>query len=596
MPSWLNVFALLGSALLPVGAQKRRCAYLASPSNALHLKEAGNVSGAEQLCGHTPCCMGYFKLGYGPPIPDLLGCNVVQMECPESSCFSSHHMENFTSCVCNTDFCNANLTWLAPSTPSPSPWGVSSICMVVVPLALLLILCIFMCHRSIRKGVAKPSYGRVTSQCSCHGLQGSDLDLGCIELRQMVGQGHFASVWSGYLRGAPVAVKVFPARSVQQYLRERTVYSLALLDHAGCCASWGRDGPQSRDRFLVLELAAQGSLRSFLSHSSCSWACSLRLAQSLSHGLAFLHADLQRNDGWPGPLCVSVEWVPAGAPVAVKVFPARSMQQYLRERTVYSLALLDHAGVLRFLGAGTAPQSRDRFLVLELAAQGSLRSFLSHSSCSWACSLRLAQSLSHGLAFLHADLQRNGTHKPPVAHGDLSSSNAVVRADGSCALCDFGCSTILCSCPEQPGWQQHRNIFQVGSAQVGTLCYMSPEVLEGCVNLGSSRYLLQGDLYSLGLLLWEVWTRCHELYPGSAVLEHRLPYEEVLGVSPSLGELVHWVSERRERPPIPLQWGQRFQEQGIYTIREILEDCWDHDPEARLTAQGAAERLATLAP
>ncbi|XP_035237051.1 anti-Muellerian hormone type-2 receptor-like isoform X1 [Anguilla anguilla] len=485
MPSWLNVFALLGSALLPVGAQKRRCAYLASPSNALHLKEAGNVSGAEQLCGHTPCCMGYFKLGYGPPIPDLLGCNVVQMECPESSCFSSHHMENFTSCVCNTDFCNANLTWLAPSTPSPSPWGVSSICMVVVPLALLLILCIFMCHRSIRKGVAKPSYGRVTSQCSCHGLQGSDLDLGCIELRQMVGQGHFASVWSGYLRGAPVAVKVFPARSIQQYLRERTVYSLALLDHAG---------------------------------------------------------------------------------------------------------------VLRFLGAGTAPQSRDRFLVLELAAQGSLRSFLSHSSCSWACSLRLAQSLSHGLAFLHADLQRNGTHKPPVAHGDLSSSNAVVRADGSCALCDFGCSTILCSCPEQPGWQQHRNIFQVGSAQVGTLCYMSPEVLEGCVNLGSSRYLLQGDLYSLGLLLWEVWTRCHELYPGSAVLEHRLPYEEVLGVSPSLGELVHWVSERRERPPIPLQWGQRFQEQGIYTIREILEDCWDHDPEARLTAQGAAERLATLAP
>lgn len=34
-------------------------------------------------------------------------------------------------------------------------------------------------------------------------------------------------------------------------------------------------------------------------------------------------------------------------------------------------------------------------------------------------------------------------HKPPVAHGDLSSSNVLVRADGTCAMCDFGCATIL---------------------------------------------------------------------------------------------------------------------------------------------------------
>lgn len=33
--------------------------------------------------------------------------------------------------------------------------------------------------------------------------------------------------------------------------------------------------------------------------------------------------------------------------------------------------------------------------------------------------------------------------KPPVAHGDLSSSNVLVGADGACVLCDFGCATIL---------------------------------------------------------------------------------------------------------------------------------------------------------
>lgn len=34
-------------------------------------------------------------------------------------------------------------------------------------------------------------------------------------------------------------------------------------------------------------------------------------------------------------------------------------------------------------------------------------------------------------------------HKPYVAHRDLSGSNVLVKADGTCALCDFGCSTIL---------------------------------------------------------------------------------------------------------------------------------------------------------
>lgn len=36
-----------------------------------------------------------------------------------------------------------------------------------------------------------------------------------------------------------------------------------------------------------------------------------------------------------------------------------------------------------------------------------------------------------------------GVYKPVVAHCDLSSSNVLVKADGSCTLCDFGCSTVL---------------------------------------------------------------------------------------------------------------------------------------------------------
>lgn len=50
--------------------------------------------------------------------------------------------------------------------------------------------------------------------------------------------------------------------------------------------------------------------------------------------------------------------------------------------------------------------------------------------------------------------------------------------------------------------------------QVGSLRYMAPEILEGSANLAGGRGLLQADVYSLGLLLWEIWTRCADLCPG----------------------------------------------------------------------------------
>lgn len=38
--------------------------------------------------------------------------------------------------------------------------------------------------------------------------------------------------------------------------------------------------------------------------------------------------------------------------------------------------------------------------------------------------------------------------------------------------------------------------------------------------------------------------------------------------------------------PLPLQ--------GIQMVCETLAECWDHDPEARLTAQCVAERFSEL--
>lgn len=54
------------------------------------------------------------------------------------------------------------------------------------------------------------------------------------------------------------------------------------------------------------------------------------------------------------------------------------------------------------------------------------------------------------------------------------------------------------------------------SLQVGTIRYMAPEVLEGAVNLRDCESALkQVDMYALGLIYWEIFMRCTDLFPGN---------------------------------------------------------------------------------
>ena len=50
---------------------------------------------------------------------------------------------------------------------------------------------------------------------------------------------------------------------------------------------------------------------------------------------------------------------------------------------------------------------------------------------------------------------------------------------------------------------------------------MAPEVLEGAVNLRDCEASLkQIDVYALGLVLWEIASRCSDLYQGRVFLGH----------------------------------------------------------------------------
>jgi len=60
---------------------------------------------------------------------------------------------------------------------------------------------------------------------------------------------------------------------------------------------------------------------------------------------------------------------------------------------------------------------------------------------------------------------------------------------------------------------------------------MAPEVLEGAVNLRDCESSLkQIDVYALGLVLWELATRCADLYQnGAQVAPYKAPFEAEIG-------------------------------------------------------------------
>lgn len=76
---------------------------------------------------------------------------------------------------------------------------------------------------------------------------------------------------------------------------------------------------------------------------------------------------------------------------------------------------------------------------------------------------------------------------------------------------------------------------------------MAPEVLEGAVNLRDCESSLkQIDVYALGLVLWELATRCTDLYQcGVDVPSYEMPFEA------EIGKLIHYsktsLSEPMER-------------------------------------------------
>ncbi|XP_040278322.1 anti-Muellerian hormone type-2 receptor [Bufo bufo] len=283
-----------------------------------------------------------------------------------------------------------------------------------------------------------------------------------------------------------------------------------------------------------------------------------------------------------------------GKGVIIKCFPPPLKNLYSQEWRILSLLTpFQHENIVCLLAAGSGPEEvlmHHRILVFQHYPEGSLRGYLTDRTADWDTACRMAISLARGLAFLHSDKWTGGVYKPAIAHRDLSSENILVTADSSCVITDFGLSVVLekCQTKKKPRDPAILNM-------TGTLRYMSPEVLDGSLNLISwEQALIQADVYSLGLLLWEIFSRCNDLYADHQCPEFRVAFFDEMGPNPTLDKLRSLVAENKRRPQVPRNWSNNLQQ--FKTLWETLEDCWDPDSEARLTAHCAEQRLSNLLP
>jgi serine/threonine protein kinase len=180
--------------------------------------------------------------------------------------------------------------------------------------------------------------------------------------------------------------------------------------------------------------------------------------------------------------------------------------------------------------------------------------------------------MCRGLAFLH---ESNGL-KSSVAHRDFKSRNVLLKSNFTACIADFGLALAL---NENPG-DVH--------SQVGTRRYMSPEVLDGSINF-TVEHFLKIDVYACALVLWELLSRCvtSEDLPG----EYRMPFEAEVGLHPTLEDMQDIVINRKMRPELKDSW---YKNEDLSVICLTIEECWDHDPEARLSAECIELRFSLL--
>jgi len=260
-----------------------------------------------------------------------------------------------------------------------------------------------------------------------------------------------------------------------------------------------------------------------------------------------------------------------GENVAVKIFSSRDEKSWFRESEIYQTVMLRHENILGFIAADNKDEVTwtQLWLVTDYHEHGSLFDYLSKHSIPPAQCLAMARSIATGLTHLHLEI--SGTQgKPAIAHRDLKSRNILVKRDLTCVIADLGLCVKL---------TDQEEVDIPFNNKVGTKRYMAPELLDETINEKHFDSWKRADVYSLGLVYWELAVRT--CLPGSTAQDYLMPYHDQVHPDPSIDEMRAVVCEGGKRPEIQDHWDASPQ---LKALCKVMRECWFGNSLARLSA------------
>ena len=221
-----------------------------------------------------------------------------------------------------------------------------------------------------------------------------------------------------------------------------------------------------------------------------------------------------------------------GQEVAIKVLrmahhhdQAHLVREFMQELAV--LRKVRHKHIVQLIGASTVPPKL--CIVTEFMRRGSLLDYLHrHHPLKHSIQAKLAQDVARGMDYLH---------RCNIIHRDLKAANLLMNEHGDCKVADFGVARVV-------------DAACTMTAETGTYRWMAPEVVS------HQRYDAKCDVFSFGILLWEIAT-------GGAV-----PYAGFTPLQAAVG-----VVQKGLRPTLP--------ESGHPALCRLMTSCWDTSPGAR---------------
>lgn len=202
-----------------------------------------------------------------------------------------------------------------------------------------------------------------------------------------------------------------------------------------------------------------------------------------------------------------------------------NIHRFINEIDVISS--LRHPNVVLYIGASI--DQYDYYLITEYLPKGSLFDYMRKDKRKFSEreQIHIAYEIAIALNYLHSR---------SIVHCDLKSSNILIDDNWKIKISDFGLSQFI-----------RDNEYNRG--KIGTPHWMAPEILKG------GNYEYSSDIYSFGMILWEI-------------LKNEIPY---YGLNPY--QIYNLVVQDKKIVDIPTE--------GHVVLIDIIKKCLEFNPTDR---------------